>query len=488
MRLNVCISALLLSMLSATAAAATTSACRLPQFAEEVQCGQVLRPLDPAHPDGKKIAIHYVVIPSQDRNKRSDAVFFLAGGPGQSAIQLAAAGKSMLGRLNRRRDLVFVDQRGTGQSAPLQCPRVDDESADVQTMLKNLDACKQQLQRLPYGDLKFFSTPIAVQDLDAVRQAQGYETINLVGISYGTRVGLEYLRQYPKVVRRLVIDGVVPPTMPLLTYQDAHHSLQALFDACELETACQQAYPHLAQRWQQLLSRTPFPIQYTHPRLGTTVKVNLSRIGLVSSVFKALYGPNATSALPYAITQAEAGNFSPLMTLSGAGAAPSPTDIAVGMHYSVLCGESLSPHNTASKVLSADEFSQELGGLSQRACAQWPLANIPAVFFAIPPSQSAVLLLSGGIDPVTPTHYANDVAKALGDRARHIEIAQAGHGQLGQSCVNDVAYRFINADKENDAVSVDAKCVRQIPRPLAWLPPKSRAQSVSDATTPGVQP
>ena len=110
---------LLSGLLFSGVAAAQTTACRHPDFPQEVRCGVVQQPLNPAQPSGQKIDIHYVVLPSQDKNKLPDAVFLLAGGPGQSAIQLAGAGNGMLSRLNKRRDLVFIDQRGTGKSASL---------------------------------------------------------------------------------------------------------------------------------------------------------------------------------------------------------------------------------------------------------------------------------------------------------------------------------------------------------------------------------
>ena len=179
-------------------AQAATTPCRLPDFPQEVQCGKIQRPLNPAQADGKKIDIHFVVVPSQDRNKLKDAVFLLAGGPGQSAIELAGFGQAVFGRLNRRRDLVFIDQRGTGRSAPLHCPELENASevVDNETMLKMTDACMKNLQTLPYGELQYFSTSIAVQDLEAVRKEMGYGAINLVGASYGTRAGLEYLRNF----------------------------------------------------------------------------------------------------------------------------------------------------------------------------------------------------------------------------------------------------------------------------------------------------
>ncbi|MFZ6654164.1 alpha/beta hydrolase [Undibacterium sp. TJN19] len=457
------------SLASLSAQAAVTRACRVADFPQEVQCGQVQRPLNPAQPQGKKIDIHYVVLPSQDRNKLPDAVFLLAGGPGQSAIKVAGWGNTVLGRLNRRRDLVFVDQRGTGRSAPLECPGLENlsEVLTPEQTTKRTDECLQQLKSLPYGELQYFSTSIAVQDLEAVRQQQGYGRINLVGASYGTRVGLEYLRQFPQSVRRLVLDGVVPPTIQFAS-ADSQLALDALFRDCLKEVACNASYPELEKHWKKLLASQPQKVSFVHPRMGNTVKFELTYDSLLGMVQKTLYSPATLAALPYAITQAEQGNYAPLITMSGSTSLPGPGGIAYGMHFSVWCGEAYArPQQTQAK----DAFEKSMNEMYEQTCKKWPRADIPAGFFEVPASASPVLLLSGGIDPVTPSRHGEAVAKALGAKATHIKIDNAGHGLLAQGCVRDVVYRYLNAKEDSEAINVDAKCVRQIPRPLAWQAP-----------------
>ncbi|PTT74884.1 hypothetical protein DBR42_30100, partial [Pelomonas sp. HMWF004] len=157
-------------------AATPLSPCRIDGIPNELQCGSLQRPLDPTRPDGAKLDIHYLVVPAMARNKQPDAVLMLAGGPGQSAIGIAARVLPRLARLNNRRDLVFIDQRGTGKSAPLEC--ADDSKRPVAEQLegaaqmRQIDACREALQQLPYGKdggLGFFTTTLAMQDMDAVR-------------------------------------------------------------------------------------------------------------------------------------------------------------------------------------------------------------------------------------------------------------------------------------------------------------------------------
>ncbi len=451
---------------------AATIPCRVPDFPQQVQCGQIQRALNPAQPDGKKIDIHYVVLPSQDRNKLQDAVFFLAGGPGQSAINVAGWGNAVLSRLNRRRDLVFVDQRGTGLSAPLHCPELE-ESADFSdraAILKMAQSCMQQLQALPYGELQYFTTSIAVQDLEAVRRELAYSAINLVGASYGTRFALEYLRQFPASVKRLVLDGVVPPDLQLAS-ADAQRALNGVFSDCAKSARCNAVYPDLARRWKALLASLPKQIHVKHPRLMYELTVSMTRDALLGMVQKTLYSATKTSALPYAITQAESGNFAPLVTLSGALALPGPAEIAYGMHLSVMCAEAYTRPDGMHASVPQDDFAETTAAMYKNICEFWPRGQILSDFFKISPSASPALLFSGGIDPVTPTPYGALVAQALGKKARHLSIDHSGHGLLSHGCVSDVVYRFINANDDTAAMAVDATCVRQIPRPLVWQAP-----------------
>lgn len=458
---------LALAALAGTGQAAT-KACRVPDFPQEVQCGQIARPLDPAQPDGKKIDIHYVVVPSQDRNKLHDAVFLLAGGPGQSAVQLAGYGKALFERLNRRRDLVFVDQRGTGKSAPLECPELDRTEIvlSAEETYQAAAACMRRLQKLPYGELQFFSTTIAMQDLEAVRRQEGYGRINLVGASYGTRAGLEYLRQFPQSVRRLVLDGVVPPDMRLPA-ADAQAALDGVFAACAAEAGCRARYPDLAHSWNKLLAGLPAAVSIAHPRTGQALKFAATPELVRGLVHKSLYAPTSMAALPYALGEAAEGRFAPLVALSGATVLPGPGGIASGMHYSVLCSEAFAD---PSPLPARDEFERLMNRDYSRICENWPRAAIPPEFFKIPVSPVPVLLLSGGIDPVTPTRHGAAVAQALGAHAKHLSVANAGHGLLAHGCVRDVVHRFLSAGDDAQLAALDTACVRQIPRPLAWQP------------------
>jgi len=267
------------------------SPCRVDGLKNEVLCGSLRRALDPARPSGVQIDIGFVVVRALARRKHADPVMLLAGGPGQSATALAPQIVAWMARLNNRRDLVLVDQRGTGRSAPLVCP---DEPANL-SIAQRLDEarndrllreCRLQLQSLPYGDLRFFTTTLAMQDLDAVRAQLGAERVNLVGASYGTRAALEYLRLYPSRVRRMVIDGVAPPDMvlPNSFSVDNQAALDALFARCEAEAACAKAFPALRTTWSGLLQRLPLGASVRHPLTGAVERVRFARSAVLAMV------------------------------------------------------------------------------------------------------------------------------------------------------------------------------------------------------------
>ncbi len=457
--------------------------CRVAGIRHDVLCGQVQRPLDPAHPGGTQIDVHYVVVPATARRKHADPVFLLAGGPGQSAIHAAPGVLPLFARLNNRRDIVFVDQRGTGRSAPLECElprhRPLSELGDVEHQVADLQACRDRLRALPHGDLRHYTTTIAMRDLDAVRQELRAERINVVGVSYGTRAALEYLRQFPHAVRRSVLDGVAPPDMVLQASfsTDNQSALDAMFDACERDAACAQAHPALRAQWAALLKSLPRSTTLAHPLTGQAESFVLTREMLLGAVRGPLYAPQVGAALPHAIDAAASGRFEALAGLNSLLVAPKSLRPSMGMHFSVVCAEDY-PRRSHSVDVPGADFGTDFARLYERVCDGWPRGEVPAQFYRVPTSPSGALVLSGGIDPVTPPRHGERVAKALGAKALHVVVPNAGHGVAAIGCMRDVMFRFIDADTDDAALAVDARCAQGIPRPPAF-----RAPQLPGATT-----
>jgi pimeloyl-ACP methyl ester carboxylesterase len=460
-------------------------ACRLRGVEYPALCGSVRRPLDPAAPQGTQIDVHFAVLPALARHKRPDPVFFLAGGPGQSAIALAGMLAGQYTRLGARRDLVFVDQRGTGRSAPLQCPQPDlnkplAELVDAQAARARLAACRQELTKLPHGDLRHYTTTAAMQDLDAVRRALGAERVNLVGASYGTRAGLEYMRQFPQAVRRAVLDGVAPPDMalPLAFGADTQSAFEAMLGACEADAACKARHPTLRADWQAWLASLPRRVSAAHPVTGVEEPIVLTREMALMLARPALYVPALAAGLPHAMAQATQGRLAPLVGLGGSlGGGRREVRLAEGQHFSVICAED-EPRITAqaaAEALRATAFAEPNLLTYREACRDWPRGSVPPEFYAVGPAPAPTLLLSGGADPATPTRHGERVARALGAQARHVVVEQAGHGVLTIGCLRDAAVRFIQAEDDTAALAVTTDCAKAVPRPPAWHPPGSIA-------------
>ncbi|WP_349741071.1 alpha/beta hydrolase [Roseateles cavernae] len=471
--------ALLAAALGQPARAATTPGptepCRIEGVATELRCGRLQRPLDPGQPQGRQISVHYLVVPAMARNKQPDPVLLLAGGPGQSAIEIAGRVLPRLARLNNRRDLVFIDQRGTGRSAPLQC--ADDsrlamaEALDPQAQQRRLAQCLIELQKLPHGDLRFYTTTIAMQDFDAVREQLGAAQWNLVGASYGTRAALEYQRLFPQRVRRTVLDGMAPPDMalPASFSTDGQAALDAVFKACEDEAACKTAFPRLRQDWATLLQGLPRQVVLAHPLSGAPERLTITRELLMRAVRAPMYVPAYAAGLPAAINAAAGGRFEAISGLSGALGSSRSGKLAMGMHLSVICSEDLPRLERTADAPGAD-FGRIDAEFYRQACAQWPRGTVAEAFYRVGAAPAPVLLLSGGADPVTPPRHGERIAGALGPKARHLQVPAAGHGVLSIACMGELLHRFINSKTEAEALAVEAACAAKMPRPTAVFP------------------
>lgn len=464
--------------------------CRLSGVEFGALCGSVRRPLDPNQAAGVQIDVHYAVLPAVARNKKPDPVFVFAGGPGQGAIGLASTMAGVLARLGNRRDIVLVDQRGTGRSAPLACPPVPPSQAlaesTAERVLARLRECRAALQKLPHGDLRYFTTHVAMADIDAVRRALGAERINLVGGSYGTRAALEYQRQFPQAVRRAVLDGAAPPDMvlPQALAADAEAALERVFAACEQDAACRERHPALRARWGQMLDAPPRTVRVTNPLNGLSEPVEVSADLLRNLVRAPLYVPALAAALPPAIAAAADGRLEPLAALGASLATRRELQLAEGMHFSVVCSEDVPPSPAPAAVGGAASGGPRGAGIGlvqlyAQACTDWPRGEVPAAFYRIGPASAATLVLSGGADPATPPRHGERVARALGAKARHVVVAEAGHGLMGLPCMRDVLFRFIDAYDDAAALSVPADCAAGVPRPPVFASPGA-------ASAPGV--
>lgn len=259
--------------------------CKLPGVDREARCGTLEVFENRATRQGRRIGLRVAVLPALGATPAPDPLFILVGGPGQSAIAPAQAFTSIFAGVLADRDIVLVDQRGTGGSNPLDCPLSgsDDDPQGYMDDMLPVAPLRECLRRLA-ADPALYTTPIAVDDLDDVRAALGYERINLYGSSYGTRAALVYMRSYPRHVRSAVLRGIVPTNMkvPLYYARDTQRALGLLFDECAADAACRRAFPDLPAKLaaaEERLKRGPVSVDVTLPDVKDRVfHIRLSTI------------------------------------------------------------------------------------------------------------------------------------------------------------------------------------------------------------------
>ena len=448
-------------------------ACTSAEGPTDASCGTVPVYENRAAAAGRRIDLHVVALPSLAPEPAPDPLFFLAGGPGQAAAQMAAEVREMFRPILRHRDIILVDQRGTGKSNPLACHA---ESNSLQELTESDEQSLARLKKCLAGydaDVRFYTTTLAMDDLDDVREYLGYQRINLYGGSYGTRAALVYVRQHGHHVRSMVLDGVAPTDMriPLFAARDAQRSLDKLLTDCDADAACRSAQPGLAARVRALLQRlttSPARVEIMHPRTGIREAVTIGAHTVAGILFGALYSPLTASLVPALIAQAERNDFQSLLAL--AYASESGNDgISIGMQLSVLCSEdaTLLTEEDVERESAGTVFGLHLLRGQLRACAIWPRGTVDPGYFNPVISEIPALILSGDLDPVTPPGWGDEVAQHLAN-ARHITVPATGHGVVATPCGQDLISGFLERGTADD---LDVSCVSRVRRPPFFLTP-----------------
>ena len=447
-------------------------ACRLPGVDDAARCGTFDVWEDRTAKKGRRIGINVAVVPARIRTHEPDPVFVFAGGPGQGAVALASDVMPLFSRLNDLRDIVFIDQRGTGASHPLDCD--EGEDSPLQSVFEDAlpeDLVKKCLAQLD-ADPRQYVTSIAVEDIDDVRAALGYAKVNLWGGSYGTRVELEYLRRHGEHVRSMVLDGVAPATMklPLSFVADGDAALAKLVGDCAADALCRLTYPDLRGTIESLrsrLARRPVRAAIQDPRTGERETIDVTENVFLSGLFRPLYVAELASLLPFGIASAARGDFNPLLAQNLEFADDVSENLSLGMHLAIVCSEDI-PLVTPADLAAADRsfFGRALVNDFVRACRDWPRGPVPADYYTPVASNVPALVLSGGIDPATPPRHAEQVVATL-PNARHLIAPHLGHGVSLHGCAPHLVEDFI---RKGSAATLDGSCLAKIPRPLYMLP------------------
>ena len=449
----------------AAGASLTLTPCHVRGVSQETMCGVLERPEDPTRPDGRKIPLRVVKLPAVSPSPAADPLFLLAGGPGQASSEIIAAVAPALRRIHSRRDLIFVDQRGTGASNALDCPEEDEDpllALAGPTPVEDITACLEAVRA--HADLNFYGTSLAADDLDAVAEALGYAQVNVFGGSYGTRLGLEWARRHPSRVRTLILDGVAPPQEPILggSAGDAEAAFEAMARDCAADPACAPLDPKDDLLALLTALETPKDFSLLHPRGGEPITVTIDAEHLAGLLRGMLYAPDLTKLTPLALDDARAGDLAPFLAQASLVTGGAASSMSLGLTLTVICAEDaprLTPPDAPPVSVTRVGASATKSFLEM--CAVWPRAEVDPAFFAPVSVSTPTLLLSGGLDPVTPPRLAA-LAKETLPNAVHGVAPGAGHGVITQGCGPKLARLLIES---GSAEGLDVSCLDTVTRP-----------------------
>ena len=475
-------------LLATPAAAQTPSAalgpCTGGGLPPDARCGTVQVPENRAQPGGRQLALNVVMVPARGGGPARQAMTFFGGGPGQDVAPMAGWAAQHYADLREGRDLLFVDQRGTGASAPLVCVLRD--PASPQSYLDDFipparaAACRDSLART--ADLTRYTSMDLAHDIEAVRQALGYEQLDLNGGSYGTRAALTYMRAYPTRVRSAVLVGVVPFgfLQPAGYAATTDAALAGILAECGADAACNAAFPNVEQEMRAVAARiqqAPAEAEVLDPVSGRRIRLQLPYGTFAETIRKLMYAPGPARTIPFLIHRAHQGDYRPLVRAALADRRNSAQS-GWGLFLALTCSEDVPFIDMAR---AADDNGRTLLGdyrvrQQAQACAGWPLAHVPASYHEPLHSDIPTIVVSGALDPVTPAANGALVASTL-PNAVHVVIPGGAHGpggMQGAACVDSLVQAFV---RQASGAGLDVQsCVGRLrPPPFVLDVPEAAA-------------
>jgi len=451
----------LVLLAAAPARSVTLSDCRLPRAgggSVPARCGIVKVPEDYGG-TGRTIELKLAVVPAQEPSRAAEPVFILAGGPGQAATEFYALAAPAFAPIGRRHPLVLVDQRGTGGSNRLDCDFPDD-LAVVTPPPKELAALSAAcVAKLP-GRPQFYTTSVAVKDLDAVRAALGYESVSFYAVSYGTRVAQHYLRHYGTHVRAVILDGAVPPQVILgeTLAQDAERALELAYGRCSAQPSCRAHFPDPAGDYAALhrrLANQPLKLTATDPETGAPTAVAFGPDELAGTIRLLSYSATTSALIPLLLHEANEGRVQPLAAQLLMFSRELDVSLAYGMHNSVACSEDVPFFGLPDPALSRTYLGTTEYDSLIALCQPWPRGVVDPDLHAPMHARVPALILAGEADPISPPAFAITTAQGFPDH-KLVVVRGQGHGQLLVGCTPELMVRFLDGSA---ATSLDATCL-----------------------------
>jgi pimeloyl-ACP methyl ester carboxylesterase len=442
--------------------------CKDPKLKQPAKCGTYTVWENRAAKSGRTIDLNIVVLGATGKDRKPDPLFILLGGPGEGA---ASSGPewSADDPLRVDRDLVFVDARGTGKSNGLHC--LIPKDGPLQEFMPTLNvpaikACRVELEK--HADLRYYLTTYAMDDLDDVRAALGYDKINLDGGSYGTGAVLVYIRQHGEHVRSATLWSATALTQPMPEYfaKDAEVAIHNVFRDCYAEAACKVAFPMLEDDYRRAVAKIesgPVQVTVADPRNKKPAQVSLDAEAFAEALRAMLYKPEAMRSIPLLLHKAAGGDYKVFAEFQLTRNVDLNSAIADGLYFSITCTEDVDRtdpdqlrENNRGTFLSDHRSRPHIEG-----CKGWPRGKLPPGFGDEVKSDVPVLIVNGANDPATPPG-AGKAAMSRLTNARMIVVPYGGHSQeglIGEECVKKIAARFLETA---DQRSLDVSCVKDM--------------------------
>lgn len=465
------------AMLSVLAAAAASlpgqslhlAACRVAGVDAQLRCGTFLVHENPADPRSRTIPLEVIVVPSRASTPRPDPVFLVSpGGPGTTNSESLLPG-AWYSPLRDERDLVIMNLRGTSGPSRLDCDLAEPSlgaAADLGPLFpkRQVDACRAVLEKKV--DLRFYTTPIIVQDFDAVRRALGYAKVNLWGVSWGTRVEYLWLRMHPETVRSAILEGSAPVSFlnPLPHARSAQDAIDSLFAECQRQPACHASFPNVRAELDSVISRLqakPATIHVDGSPGTRPVAVPLTRDAFAEGIRAMTYSPPRSLRVPLFVHEAFEGHFEDFAVAAVRSNRALRSSLRFGFLLAITCTEDVSRIDP--RTIERETGGTYLGDARVReqmaACRDWPRGAVPRDYGNPVRSGVPVFLLSGSVDPVAPARFTAEAARYL-TNSIHV-VAPGGHVPRGP-CIASMERSFLETANPRD---VDTSCVAQMRLP-----------------------
>lgn len=449
--------------------------CHISGYTPKVVCFEADLPL--SETSDETIKVSATLVPALSRAKETPLLIF-TGGPGQAGSDLGPFINAAFHEIRKTRDLVLIDQRGTGKTSAVTCAEFFPENATEFSLTKLASDCLQSAESLP---IQSFTLESVVADAAHFIRLLGYQKVNIWGGSYGTRSAALFYRRYPELTRALILDGVLPPQTRLFESSplQAQRALELLISDCMQASDCATAFPNLKTEIEQLLnqfSREERELEFQDPLTGEVTQLTLNSDFIANMIRTALYTPSQAAMIPITVQQANRGNFNPLFALfqNSAGAAET---MALGATLSILCSDEVPRINPSEATgIGPDTFTNNgYYRYWSSGCHEWPMAPSSQADFTTLTGEVPVLALSGEHDPITGPELGQELINHL-TNGFHIVVKNSGHNVSHLKCMPTIMANYLDHLQPRE---LDTSCLDNIERPafvVSTLGPNVEAQ------------